>query len=98
MSIPIPSASKSGEIICRDARVIVFPFFDANINQREERKSGSAGVERGRSAGGQKRREGWRKRERERKSRKRETEGRSSVAEEIKTRFKGDGVARASLS
>lgn len=47
MSIPIPSTSKSGEIICRDARVIVFPFFDANINQREERKSGSARVERG---------------------------------------------------
>lgn len=48
MSIPIPSTSKSGEIICRDARVIVFPFFDANINQREERKSGGgAGVERG---------------------------------------------------
>lgn len=47
MSIPIPSTSKSGEIICRDARVIVFPFFDANINQREERKSGSAEVERG---------------------------------------------------
>lgn len=46
MSIPIPSASKSGEIICRDARVIVFPFFDANINQREERKSGSAEMER----------------------------------------------------
>lgn len=76
MSIPIPSASKSGEIICRDARVIVFPFFDANINQREERKSGSAEVERGRS---------WRteeergmEEERERKGRKRETEGRSA--------------------
>lgn len=76
MSIPIPSASKSGEIICRDARVIVFPFFDANINQREERKSGSAGMERGRS---------WRteeergiEEERERKGIKRETEGRSA--------------------
>lgn len=76
MSISIASASKSGEIICRDARVIVFPFFDANINQREERKSGSAGVERGRS---------WRteeergiEEERERKGRKRVTEGRSA--------------------
>lgn len=77
MSIPIPSASKSGEIICRDGRVIVFPFFDANINQREERKSGGAGVERGAELE-DRRGERDRGRERERKGRKRETEGRSA--------------------
>lgn len=77
MSIPIPTTSKSGEIICRDARVIVFPFFDANINQREERKSGRCG-DGERVELEDRRGERDRGRERERKGRKRVTEGRSA--------------------